>query len=110
MVQCLKRAGAVLIGKQNLQEFAYGGTSASSHFGAVHNPWNPDYVAGFNALNKWANEYLPFPGEFFRHWVKDFYQQNQLIKGQLMMAGRRVDLREFFLETRTIEWLILLNF
>ena len=26
------------------------------------NLWNPEYVAGFNALNKWANEYLPFPG------------------------------------------------
>ena len=46
VVQRLKRAGAVLIGKQNLQEFAYGGTSASSHFGAVHNPWNPETIAG----------------------------------------------------------------
>ena len=25
------------------------------------NLWNPEYVAGFTALNKWANEYLPFP-------------------------------------------------
>lgn len=56
------------------------------------NLWNPDYVTGFNALNKWANEYLPFPGEFFRQWVKDFYQQNKLIKGQLTMAGRPVRL------------------
>jgi polyhydroxyalkanoate synthase len=56
------------------------------------NLWNPEYVAGFNALNKWANEYLPFPGEFFRHWVKDFYQQNKLIKGELTMAGRPVRL------------------
>ena len=46
VVQRLKRAGAVLIGKQNLQEFAYGGTSASSHFGAVHNPWNSKHIAG----------------------------------------------------------------
>jgi aspartyl-tRNA(Asn)/glutamyl-tRNA(Gln) amidotransferase subunit A len=46
VVQRLKSAGAVLIGKQNLQEFAYGGTSASSHFGAVHNPWNPKHIAG----------------------------------------------------------------
>jgi aspartyl-tRNA(Asn)/glutamyl-tRNA(Gln) amidotransferase subunit A len=46
VVQRLKRAGAVLIGKQNLQEFAYGGTSASSHFGAVHNPWKPEHIAG----------------------------------------------------------------
>jgi polyhydroxyalkanoate synthase len=58
------------------------------------NLWNPDYVSGFNALNKWANEYLPFPGEFFRQWVRDFYQQNKLIKGELVMGGRRVDLRQ----------------
>jgi aspartyl-tRNA(Asn)/glutamyl-tRNA(Gln) amidotransferase subunit A len=46
VVQRLKRAGAVPLGKQNMQEFAYGGTSASSHFGAVHNPWNPKHIAG----------------------------------------------------------------
>ena len=46
VVQRLKRAGALLIGKQNLQEFAYGGTSASSHYGAVHNPWNLKHIAG----------------------------------------------------------------
>ena len=56
------------------------------------NLWNPQYVTGFKALNKWANEYLPFPGEFFRQWVKDFYQGNKLIKGELMMAGRPVAL------------------
>jgi polyhydroxyalkanoate synthase len=57
------------------------------------NLWNPEYVAGFNALNKWANEYLPFPGEFFRQWVRDFYQQNRLIRGDLRMGGKTVDLK-----------------
>ena len=46
IVQRLKNAGAVLIGKQNMQEFAYGGTSTSSYFGPVHNPWNTDRIAG----------------------------------------------------------------
>lgn len=46
VVRCLKNAGAVLIGKQNMQEFAYGGTSTSSYFGAVHNPWDIDRIAG----------------------------------------------------------------
>ena len=40
----LKNAGAVLIGKQNMQEFAYGGTSTSSYFGAVHNPWDIERI------------------------------------------------------------------
>ena len=42
----LKAAGAVLLGKLNLHEFAYGGTSAITHFGPVRNPWNPDYIPG----------------------------------------------------------------
>jgi len=42
----LKRAGAVLIGKQNLQEFAWGGTSASSYFGPVRNPWDLTRIPG----------------------------------------------------------------
>jgi aspartyl-tRNA(Asn)/glutamyl-tRNA(Gln) amidotransferase subunit A len=46
VVRRLKRAGAVLIGKQNMHEFAYGGTSVRSHYGAVHNPWNLDQIAG----------------------------------------------------------------
>ena len=46
VVRRLKSAGAVLIGKQNMQEFAYGGTSTASHFGPVHNPWDVDRIAG----------------------------------------------------------------
>ena len=46
IVQRLKNAGAVLIGKQNMQEFAYGGTSTSSYFGPVRNPWDTDRIAG----------------------------------------------------------------
>jgi len=42
----LEGAGAVLLGKLNLHEFAYGGTSSISHFGPVHNPWNLDHIPG----------------------------------------------------------------
>jgi aspartyl-tRNA(Asn)/glutamyl-tRNA(Gln) amidotransferase subunit A len=42
VVRRLKAAGAVIVGKQNMQEFALGGTSAASYFGPVHNPWNRD--------------------------------------------------------------------
>jgi aspartyl-tRNA(Asn)/glutamyl-tRNA(Gln) amidotransferase subunit A len=46
VVRRLKTAGAVFLGKLNLHEFAYGGSSAISHFGAIRNPWNPDYCTG----------------------------------------------------------------
>jgi len=42
----LKQAGAILLGKQNLHEFAYGGSSLVSYFGDVHNAWNPEHIAG----------------------------------------------------------------
>jgi aspartyl-tRNA(Asn)/glutamyl-tRNA(Gln) amidotransferase subunit A len=42
----LKNAGAILLGKTNLHEFAYGTTSAVTYFGAVHNPWAIDRIPG----------------------------------------------------------------
>ena len=36
----LRRAGAIFIGKTNMHEFAWGGTSANPHYGSVRNPWN----------------------------------------------------------------------
>jgi polyhydroxyalkanoate synthase subunit PhaC len=56
------------------------------------NLWNDKYVEGFNALNKWANEYVAFPGEFFRQWVRDFYQGNKLYRGELVFGGRPITL------------------
>jgi aspartyl-tRNA(Asn)/glutamyl-tRNA(Gln) amidotransferase subunit A len=46
VVRRLKAAGAVLLGKQNLHEFAYGGSSMISAFGEVRNAWNPAHIAG----------------------------------------------------------------
>jgi aspartyl-tRNA(Asn)/glutamyl-tRNA(Gln) amidotransferase subunit A len=46
VVRRLKNAGAVLLGKQNLHEFAYGGSSMISYYGEVHNPWDPAHIAG----------------------------------------------------------------
>ena len=46
VVRRLKKAGAVLLGKQNLHEVAFGTTAVVSYFGPVHNPWQPDRIAG----------------------------------------------------------------
>jgi aspartyl-tRNA(Asn)/glutamyl-tRNA(Gln) amidotransferase subunit A len=46
IVRRLKAAGAVLLGKLNLHEFAYGASSLISYFGAVRNPWDSAYNPG----------------------------------------------------------------
>ena len=46
VVTKLTAACAIILGKQNLHEFAYGGSSLISHFGPVHNQVNPEFIAG----------------------------------------------------------------
>src|ERR1043166_8516311 len=42
----LRAAGAVLLGKLNLHEFAYGGSGVISHYGPVKNPVDPRHITG----------------------------------------------------------------
>ena len=46
VIEKLREAGAVLIGKTGLHEWAYGITSNNPHFGAIHNPWDTTRIPG----------------------------------------------------------------
>ena len=46
VVERLRAGGAVMVGKTNMHELAYGVTSANPHFGTVRNPWDLDRIAG----------------------------------------------------------------
>src|SRR4051794_5078487 len=42
----LREAGAIVLGKNNLHEFAYGATNENPHHGNARNPWNPERITG----------------------------------------------------------------
>ena len=44
------------------------------------------------AVSKWVDDGTPFPGEAFKQWIREFYQQNKLPKGEMELRGQRVDL------------------
>ncbi|MBU8881228.1 class III poly(R)-hydroxyalkanoic acid synthase subunit PhaC [Bacillus sp. FJAT-29790] len=53
---------------------------------------NPKFVESWKLMQKWLADGIPFPGEAYRQWIREFYQQNKLINGELVVRGRKVDL------------------
>ncbi|MBU6475008.1 MAG: class III poly(R)-hydroxyalkanoic acid synthase subunit PhaC [Alphaproteobacteria bacterium] len=53
---------------------------------------NPQQVHNFMYMEKWIFDSPDQAGEAYRQFVKEFYQQNGLIKGTVMLGGERVDL------------------
>jgi Poly(3-hydroxyalkanoate) synthetase len=49
-------------------------------------------VHNWQVLNKWMNDNTNLPGEIFRQWVRDMYQENKLVKKQFVLRGHTVDL------------------
>lgn len=46
------------------------------------------------AMNQWVNDGVPFAGKAFLQWIRDFYQQNKLVRGEIYLRGQRVDLSQ----------------
>ena len=55
VVSRCQSAGAIILGKENLEEFAAGATSNNPHYGPVHNPWDLDHIPGGSSGGGGAN-------------------------------------------------------
>jgi polyhydroxyalkanoate synthase len=49
-------------------------------------------VRGWQAINRWVEDVIPFAGAAFRQFVTDYLRRNELVRGQHLIHGRRVDL------------------
>jgi polyhydroxyalkanoate synthase len=69
---------------------------AENFVGAYVNVWknldNKVAVQGWQAINRWVEDVIPFAGNAFRQFVLDYVRGNELIKGQHEIQGQRVDL------------------
>lgn len=50
------------------------------------------YVDKWRRMNKWTTDQVPFAGEAFRQLANDLIKENKLVKGELMIGNKHVDL------------------
>jgi polyhydroxyalkanoate synthase len=55
---------------------------------------DPNFVANYFAMEHWVNDNIPVAGETFRQFVKQLYQENQLVRGVFCLGERRVELEQ----------------
>lgn len=54
---------------------------------------NQRFVDNFMRVEKWLSETPPIPGELFRQWIRDIYQENLLVQNKMYVGGKHVDLK-----------------
>lgn len=58
----------------------------------IKHSWNAKFIDRYAAINRWVEDCIAFPGKTYARYIKDFYQDNLLIKGQLKLGSEVVKL------------------
>jgi polyhydroxyalkanoate synthase subunit PhaC len=64
----------------------------NKYFNLIQNIDNEQFVGNFLRLEKWLYDTPPIAGETFRQWISDIYQKNLLVKNELKLRDKLVDL------------------
>jgi polyhydroxyalkanoate synthase subunit PhaC len=64
----------------------------NKYFNLVQNIDNEQFVGNFLRLEKWLYDTPPIAGETFRQWISDIYQKNLLVKNELKLRDKLIDL------------------
>ena len=65
---------------------------AQALLGLWANVQRPGYVDNYKAMSRWANDFIGMPGRFFGQLSKQMYGKNQLVQGEFVLNGQKVDL------------------
>ena len=71
------------------------------YVGFLENMDNKAFVENFIRMEKWIFDSPDVPGETFRQFVKDCYQNNLLIQNKMVLGGKRVDLKQITMRCST---------
>lgn len=52
------------------------------------------FVDNFMRVEKWLGDTPPIPGELFKQWIKDIYQDNLLVQNKMYVGGEHIDLKK----------------
>jgi polyhydroxyalkanoate synthase len=64
------------------------------YVGLMENLTDQDFVENFVRMERWIFDSPDLPGETFREFIKYFYKENRLIKNELIIGGKRVNLKK----------------
>lgn len=66
-------------------------TTVAQHATLLESLWNDEFTRGFQAVNQWLRDQVPFPGAAFRQVVDDLVRRNVLMDGAWELGGRVID-------------------
>jgi polyhydroxyalkanoate synthase len=62
------------------------------YFDLATNLWDYEFVRGFDSINAWTGDFIPYPKEAFKQVVKDIVAGDKMRRGELAYGGKVVDL------------------